>query len=47
MHTVSRTCSLIAAAALAVASLPAFAMQPFQADYSANYMGMQANGTMT
>ncbi|MBB5864072.1 DUF3108 domain-containing protein [Xanthomonas sp. 3058] len=47
MNTVSRTFSLIAAAALTAASLPAFAMQPFQADYSANYMGMQANGTMT
>ncbi|CAD0319078.1 DUF3108 domain-containing protein [Xanthomonas hortorum] len=47
MKSISRTSSLIAAAALAVASLPAFAVQPFQADYSANYMGMQANGTMT
>lgn len=47
MKTFSRTSSLIAAAALAVASLPALAVQPFQADYSANYMGMQANGTMT
>ncbi|MEQ8033990.1 DUF3108 domain-containing protein [Xanthomonas sp. WHRI 6106] len=42
-----RPSALIAAAALAVTSLPAFAVQPFQADYSANYMGMQANGTMT
>ena len=47
MKTFSRTSSLIAAAALAVASLPALAVQPFQADYSANYMGMQANGRMT
>ncbi|AOD15564.1 DUF3108 domain-containing protein [Xanthomonas fragariae] len=47
MKTISYTYSLIAAAALTMASLPAFAMQPFQADYSANYMGMQADGTMT
>ncbi|MCC4605185.1 DUF3108 domain-containing protein [Xanthomonas campestris pv. badrii] len=47
MNIVPRPSALIAAAALAVASLPAFAVQPFQADYSANYMGMQANGTMT
>ncbi|PKV13859.1 DUF3108 domain-containing protein [Xanthomonas prunicola] len=47
MKIFSRTSAVIAATALAMASLPAFAMQPFQADYSANYMGMQANGTMT
>ncbi|MFA0923864.1 DUF3108 domain-containing protein [Xanthomonas fragariae] len=47
MKTISYTYWLIAAAALTMASLPAFAMQPFQADYSANYMGMQADGTMT
>ncbi|OOW70865.1 hypothetical protein Xmlh_01780 [Xanthomonas axonopodis pv. melhusii] len=47
MNTLPRPSAIIAAAALAVASLPALAMQPFQADYSANYMGMQANGTMT
>ncbi|AJQ88408.1 DUF3108 domain-containing protein [Xanthomonas oryzae] len=47
MNLFSRTSAVIAAAALAMSSLPAFAMQPFQADYSANYMGMQANGTMT
>lgn len=46
MNLFSRTSAVIAAA-LAMSSLPAFAMQPFQADYSANYMGMQANGTMT
>ncbi|AUJ12073.1 hypothetical protein BVV20_07180 [Xanthomonas oryzae pv. oryzae] len=45
MNLFSRTSAVIAAA-LAMSSLPAFAMQPFQADYSANYMGMQANGTM-
>ncbi|WAT14068.1 DUF3108 domain-containing protein [Xanthomonas fragariae] len=47
MKSISYTYSLVAAAALTMASLPAFAMQPFQADYSANYMGMQADGTMT
>ncbi|OQP85015.1 hypothetical protein IA54_016955 [Xanthomonas phaseoli pv. syngonii LMG 9055] len=47
MKIFSRTNAVIAAAALAMSSVPAFAMQPFQADYSANYMGMQANGTMT
>ncbi|MCL1498731.1 DUF3108 domain-containing protein [Xanthomonas nasturtii] len=46
MKIFSRTSAVIAAA-MAMTSLPAFAMQPFQADYSANYMGMQANGTMT
>ena len=36
------------AAALACASLPAFAaLKPFNADYSANYMGLEANGRMT
>ncbi len=35
-----------AAAALAVASLPALAVQPFTADYQANYMGMQGSGRM-
>ncbi|OAX87664.1 hypothetical protein A7D16_14900 [Xanthomonas nasturtii] len=46
MKIFSRTSAVIAAA-MAMTSLPAFAMQPFQAEYSANYMGMQANGTMT
>ena len=36
-----------AAAMLALASAPAFAMKPFTADYQANYMGMQAVGKMT
>ncbi len=35
------------AAMLALASAPALAVEPFTADYQANYMGMQANGTMT
>jgi len=47
MKIFSRIKAVIAAAVVAMASLPAFAMQPFQAEYSANYMGMQANGTMT
>jgi hypothetical protein len=38
---------VLAAALLAIASAPAFAVQPFTADYSANYMGLQGNGTMT
>lgn len=47
MNSLKRPLSLIAAAGLALASLPALAIQPFQASYMANYMGMQANGTMT
>jgi hypothetical protein len=47
MTRLSRPLRLLAAAGLALASLPALALQPFQADYQANYMGMQANGTMT
>lgn len=38
---------LVATAALALASLPALALQPFTANYQASYMGMQANGVMT
>jgi hypothetical protein len=38
---------LLAAALLAIASAPALAVKPFTADYSANYMGLQGNGTMT
>jgi len=47
MKQLSRPLALLAAAGLALASLPAFALQPFTADYQANYMGMQATGTMT
>lgn len=47
MKQLSRPLALIAAAGLALASLPALALQPFTADYQANYMGMQATGTMT
>ena len=47
----SRLHALIAATAaatvLAVASLPAQAVEPFTADYQASYMGMQANDKMT
>lgn len=39
--------SLLTAAILALASLPALAMQPFQAHYQADYMGLQADGLMT
>ena len=36
------------AATLALASLPAFAaLKPFNADYTASYMGLEANGKMT
>lgn len=38
---------LLVAAALVAASFPAAALKPFTADYSASYMGMQANGQMT
>jgi len=37
----------LAVAALAAASLPALAIEPFTANYQASYMGMQANGVMT
>ncbi|HBK46268.1 MAG TPA: DUF3108 domain-containing protein [Xanthomonadaceae bacterium] len=47
MKTTTRTLSALVAAGLALSSLPALALEPFQADYKANYMGMQANGTMT
>ncbi len=43
----SRLLSMLAVAALSLASLPALALQPFKADYQASYMGMQANGVMT
>lgn len=38
---------IAAAAALAVASFPAAAIDAFSADYQANYMGMVGNGKMT
>ncbi|HVR82305.1 MAG TPA: DUF3108 domain-containing protein [Luteimonas sp.] len=45
--TLFRKPALIAAALLALASAPALAVKPFTADYAANYMGLQGNGTMT
>ncbi|MDQ3495057.1 MAG: DUF3108 domain-containing protein [Pseudomonadota bacterium] len=42
----SRKTGLLAAM-FALAGAPALAVEPFTADYQANYMGMQANGTMT
>jgi len=40
--------SALVAAALACASLPAFAaLKPFNADYTANYMGLEGNARMT
>lgn len=42
-----RPLSLAASAVLALASLPALALQPFKADYQASYMSLQANGVMT
>lgn len=47
MTILNRPLTWIAAGALAVVSLPAMALEPFKAEYLANYMGMQANGTMT
>ncbi len=47
MNLINRPLTWIAAGALALASLPAMALEPFKADYLASYMGMQANGTMT
>lgn len=47
MTILSRPLSWIAAGTLAVVSLPALALQPFTAEYQANYMGVQAPGKMT
>lgn len=44
---VSRKVRLLAATLLAFAAAPLLAVEPFTADYQANYMGMQANGRMT
>ncbi|WP_407352410.1 DUF3108 domain-containing protein [Luteimonas sp. R10] len=38
---------LLAAAALGLASTACWALEPFSADYRANYMGMQGDGKMT
>ena len=42
-----RLAAVLAGAALAVAAVPALALEAFSADYQASYMGMKANGTMT
>ncbi|MGV8959650.1 MAG: DUF3108 domain-containing protein [Stenotrophomonas sp.] len=47
MKNFIRPLSLVTAAVLALASLPALALEPFKADYVASYMGMQANGMMS
>lgn len=44
---ISRVVRLLAAALLAFAAAPLLAVEPFTADYQANYMGMQASGRMT
>lgn len=46
-RTPLRAVALASLSALAFVSAPATAVEPFSADYAANYMGMQANGTMT
>lgn len=38
---------IVAALSLTLAALPALALQPFSADYQANYMGVSATGLMT
>lgn len=38
---------LLASAAIALASAPALAVKPFNANYTASYMGMQGNGNMS
>ena len=48
MNRSSNQLKLLAAAALlALASAPAFAVKPFTADYAASYMGLEGNGRMT
>ena len=47
MSLLNRPLTWIAAGALAFTSLPAMALQPFTAEYQANYMGMGAPGKMT
>lgn len=39
--------AIAAATLLAIASLPALAVKPFTANYTASYMGLEGNGTMT
>lgn len=38
---------LLTSAAIALASAPALAVKPFNANYTASYMGMQGNGNMS
>jgi hypothetical protein len=45
IHSLLR--SVTAAAALVLVAVPAFALEPFSAEYQANYMGMQGSGRMT
>jgi hypothetical protein len=47
MTILNRPLSWAAAGALALTSLPAMALQPFTAEYQANYMGIVAPGQMT
>lgn len=45
--TARRFATVLAGFALAMATLPALALEPFSADYQARYMGMSGNGRMT
>ena len=47
MKSFKRPLSLMALVTLAAASLPALAVEPFEAIYHASYMGMQADAKMT
>ena len=42
-----RLLAVAGVALAALSSLPAWALEPFKAEYQASYMGMQANGVMT
>ena len=47
MSTANRFGARLGVLALVLASLPAMAIEPFKADYRANYMGVQADGSMS
>lgn len=47
MKNTTRLTASMLSLALSLIALPAMAIEPFKADYHANYMGMQADGTMT
>lgn len=47
MAIMSRTHAFLATTAIMIASFPAWAVEPFSADYQANYMGMVGSGKMT